>query len=83
MEVSLGKMGRDLGMRQEMEGMRDTGRTDRRLGERRGLRPVRQKRRLDKVEEHWGQLVRGNPGERQAAVDGRTCEGSGCHSGSI
>lgn len=51
MEVSLGNMGRDLGMRQEMEGMRDTGRTDGRLGERLGLRPVRQKRRLDKVEE--------------------------------
>ena len=76
-------MGRDLGMRREMEGMRETGRTDRRLGERLGLRSVRQKRRLEKVEEDWGQLVRGNPRERQAVVDGRTCEGSGCHSSSI
>lgn len=62
MEVSLGNMGRDLGMRQEMEGMRDTGRTDGRLGERLGLRPVRQKRRLDKVEEDWGQAGEGKSG---------------------
>lgn len=51
-EVSLGKRFRDE--------MRD-GRNGKTLGEPRkdlGLRYVRQKRRLEKVEEDWGQSVR-------------------------
>ena len=51
MEVSLGKTGKE--MRQEMEGMRDTGRSDGSSGERLDLRTVRQKRRLET-------MVRGN-----------------------
>lgn len=35
-----------------------TWRTEGILGERLGLRYVRQKRRIEKVEENWGQLVR-------------------------
>ena len=74
MEVSLGKTGKE--MRQEMEGMRDTGRSDGSSGERLDLRTVRQKRRLET-------MVRGNSGERQAVVSGKTQWGSGCCSGSI
>lgn len=51
MEVSLGKMGKE--MRREIEGMRETGRSDGSLGERLGLRTGRQKRRLEMVEEDW------------------------------
>ena len=74
MEVSLGKTGKE--MRQEMEGMRDTGRSDGSSGERLDLRTVRQKRRLET-------MVRGNAGERQAVVSAKTQWGSGCRSGSI